>query len=141
MARVKRGVMCKKSHKKILGLAKGFRGRSKNCFRPAIRSVQEAEQHAYKGRKIKKRDYRSLWIIRINAAVRELGYKYSSFINALSNSDVKIDRKVLAQIASDNPIAFKNIVENVFKTTKATFSSDKVLKDQNKHSTVFVVAN
>jgi len=141
MARVKRGVMCKKSHKKILSLAKGFRGRSNNCFRPAIRSVQEAEQHAYKGRKIKKRDYRSLWIIRINAAVRELGYKYSNFINALNASDVKIDRKVLAQIASENPVAFKNIVDNVFKTTKANLLPHQLPKEQNKHSFVFVSAN
>jgi large subunit ribosomal protein L20 len=113
MARVKRGVMTRKSHKNILKQAKGFRGRASKCFRVAIRKTQKAMQYAYIGRKIKKRDFRSLWIIRINAAVREYGLKYSTFISLLDKKNIQIDRKVLADIAANNPEAFKSIVDSV----------------------------
>jgi large subunit ribosomal protein L20 len=113
MSRVKRGTMTKKSHSNILKQAKGFRGRAKNCFRIAVRKTQKAMQYAYIGRKIKKRDFRGLWIIRINAAVREHGLKYSTFIDGLKKANIDIDRKNLARLAAEEPIAFASIVEKV----------------------------
>ena len=113
MARVKRGTMTKKSHKKILEQAKGFRGRASTCFRVAVRKTQKAMQYAYIGRKIKKRDYRALWIVRINAALRELGYKYSEFMGAMKKSGIEIDRKMLANLAANDSKAFASVVEGV----------------------------
>ena len=133
MARVKRGTMTRKSHKKILDQAKGFRGRASTCFRVAIRKTQKAMQYAYIGRKIKKRDFRSLWIIRINAALRELGYKYSDFMGAMKKSNIAIDRKNLADLAANEPKAFASVVENVIKQSK-----QNIAKDKNKPSTNFV---
>jgi large subunit ribosomal protein L20 len=113
MARVKRGVTSHKRHKKVLTLAKGFRGRSSTCFRPAIERLEKAWQYAYRDRKVKKRDFRSLWIQRINAAVREFGLKYSTFINGLLKAKIVIDRKMLAKLAVEQPAAFKVLVESV----------------------------
>jgi large subunit ribosomal protein L20 len=111
MARVKRGVTAHARHRKVLTLAKGFRGRSSKCFRPAIERLEKAWQYAYRDRKNKKRDFRGLWIQRINAAVRELGMKYSTFINGLAKANIKVDRKTLAKLAVENPKIFKSIVD------------------------------
>jgi large subunit ribosomal protein L20 len=113
MARVKGGVTSKARHKKILKLAKGYRGRSKNCFRIAIERVEKALQYAYRDRRNKKRDFRALWIQRINAAVRQYGMVYSRFINGLATAGIELDRKVLADMAVREPEAFKSIVEQV----------------------------
>ena len=111
MARVKRGVTSHKRHKKVLKLAKGFVGRSKNCFRIALRRVEKSLQYAYIGRKLRKRDMRGLWIQRINAAVREHGLTYSRFIFGVQQAGIEIDRKVLADLAVNNPEVFSEIVE------------------------------
>ncbi len=113
MARVKGGVTSRARHKKILKLAKGYRGRSKNCFRIAIERVEKGLQYAYRDRRNKKRDFRALWIQRINAAVRQYGMVYSRFINGLATAGIELDRKVLADMAVREPEAFKNIVEQV----------------------------
>ncbi len=113
MARVKRGVTKHARHKKVLAAAKGSRGRQKNTFRAAMQRVEKNMQYAYRDRKNKKRDFRKLWIIRINAACRELGIKYSEFIAKLNQNNLKIDRKVLANIAFEDPSAFKAIVDKV----------------------------
>lgn len=98
-------------HKKVLEMAKGYRGRSKNCFRVAIQKVEKGLQYAYRDRRRKKRDFRSLWIQRINAGVREHGMIYSQFINGLKLANINIDRKVLADLALSEPATFKSIVE------------------------------
>jgi len=111
MAHVKRGTTTHARHKKILKLAKGFRGRSKSCYRIAVERVERAMQYAYRDRRTKKRDFRALWIQRINAATREHGMPYSRFINGLLKAGIEIDRKVLADLAVREPLAFKAIVE------------------------------
>ena len=111
MARVKRGVTAHARHKKVLALSKGFRGRSSTCFRPAIERLEKAWQYAYRDRKNKKREFRALWIQRINAAARELGLKYSTFIDGLSKAGIAVDRKMLAKLAVESPEAFKNLAE------------------------------
>jgi len=113
MSHVKRGVTARARHKKILKLAKGYRGRAKNCFRVAIQKVEKALQYAYRDRKVRKRDFRGLWIQRINAAVREKGLIYSQFINGLKLANVTMDRKILADLAVREPDAFSKIVEKV----------------------------
>ncbi len=113
MSRVKRGVTKKARHKKIIKMAKGYRGRSKNCFRIAIQKVEKALQYAYRDRRAKKRDFRALWIQRINAAVRSEGLVYSKFINGLKLAKIDLDRKVLADLAVKEPEAFKEIVKKV----------------------------
>ena len=110
MARVKRGTAAHARHRKVLTLAKGFRGRSSTCFRPAIERLEKAWQYAYRDRKNKKREFRALWILRINASVRELGMKYSSFIDGLTKANVSVDRKVLAKLAVENPEIMKDLV-------------------------------
>ena len=111
MAHVKRGTTTHARHKKIIKLAKGYRGRSKNCFRIAVERVEKALQYAYRDRRTKKRDFRALWIQRINAATREHGLPYSKFINGLIKAGIEIDRKVLADLAVREPVAFKAIVD------------------------------
>lgn len=111
MPRVKRGVTARARHKKVLALAKGFRGRRKNVYRVAKQAVMKAGQYAYRDRRNKKRDFRRLWIARINAATRELGLTYSQFINGLSKAGISLDRKVLADIAVHDKAAFAGIVE------------------------------
>ncbi len=115
MSRVKRGVTSHRRHKKVLKQTKGFRGRAKSCFRVAIRRLQKAWQYAYVGRKIKKRDYRSLWIQRINAAVRAEGLKYSTFMNGIKKAGIELDRKILADLALNNEKEFSEIVAQVKK--------------------------
>lgn len=111
MPRVKRGVTARARHKKVLALAKGFRGRRKNVYRVAKQAVMKAGQYAYRDRRNKKRDFRRLWIARINAAVRELGMTYSQFINGMNKAGIALDRKVLADIAVHDKAAFAGIVE------------------------------
>ena len=111
MARVKRGVTSHAKHKKILKAVKGQWGRRKNTIRVARQAMEKAMQYAYRDRRAKKREFRSLWIQRINAGVRAEGLTYSKFINGLNKSGIKLDRKILAEIAYNNPEAFKNIVK------------------------------
>jgi len=111
MSRVKRGVTGKAKHKKVLKAVKGQWGRRKNTIRVARQAMEKAMQYAYRDRRNKKRDFKSLWIQRINAGVRSEGLTYSKFIHGLNKSGIKIDRKILAEIAYDNPEAFKNIVK------------------------------
>ena len=111
MARVKRGVTSHAKHKKVLKAVKGQWGRRKNTIRVARQAMEKAMQYAYRDRRNKKRDFKSLWIQRINAGVRAEGLTYSKFINGLNKSGIKIDRKILAEIAYDNPEAFKAIVK------------------------------
>ena len=115
MARVKRGVASKARHKKILKLAKGYRGRAKNCIRIAVEKVEKALRYAYRDRKAKKRDFRGLWIQRINAAVREHGLVYSQFMNGLKKAEIDLNRKMLSEVAMHEPEAFKDIVETAKK--------------------------
>ena len=113
MARTKRGVTSKARHKKVLKAVKGQFGRRKNTIRIARQAMEKAMQYAYRDRRAKKREFRSLWIQRINAGVRLEGLTYSKFINGLNKSKIKMDRKVLADIAYNNPEAFKSIVKKV----------------------------
>ena len=111
MARVKRGVTSHAKHKKVFKAVKGQWGRRKNTIRVARQAMEKAMQYAYRDRRNKKRDFKSLWIQRINAGVRAEGMTYSKFINGLNKSGIKLDRKILAEIAYDNPEAFKTIVK------------------------------
>ena len=111
MARVKRGVTAKARHKKVLDKAKGYRGRRKNVFRVAVQAVTKAGQYAYRDRRQRKRQFRALWIARINAAAREHGLSYSRFINGLKKASIEIDRKVLADIAVYEKEAFAQLAE------------------------------
>ena len=111
MARVKRGVISRAKHKKVLKAVKGQWGRRKNTIRVARQAMEKAMQYAYRDRRNKKRDFKSLWIQRINAGVRLEGLTYSRFIHGLNKSGIKLDRKILAEIAYDNPEAFKTIVK------------------------------
>tara|TARA_B110001452_G_scaffold157190_1_gene130801 strand:+ start:174 stop:530 length:357 start_codon:yes stop_codon:yes gene_type:complete len=111
MARVKRGVTSHAKHKKVLKAVKGQWGRRKNTIRVARQAMEKAMQYAYRDRRAKKREFRSLWIQRLNAGVRAEGLTYSKFINGLNKSGIKLDRKVLAEIAYDNPEAFKTIIK------------------------------
>ena len=111
MPRSVNSVASRRRRKRILQKAKGFWGRRSKVYTVAKHSVEKAGQHAYSGRKIKKRDYRRLWTVRINAAARENNTTYSRLINALNKKNVDINRKVLAQIAYDNPKAFSEIVK------------------------------
>lgn len=101
--------------KKIIKLAKGYRGRSKNCYRITVEKVEKGLQYAYRDRRNKKRELRRLWIQRINAAVRMYGIIYSQFINGLAKTGIELDRKVLAELAVNEPESFKSIVEQVKK--------------------------
>lgn len=111
MPRVKRGVTARARHKKILALAKGYRGRRKNVYRIAKQAVMKAGQYAYRDRRQRKRQFRTLWIARINAAARECGLSYSKFMNGVKKAAIEIDRKVLADLAVFDKPAFAKIVE------------------------------
>ena len=111
MARVKRGVTTHARHRKILKLAKGYRGRNNSCFRIAIEKVEKALRYAYRDRRNKKRDFRGLWIQRINAATREHGLTYSQFMNGILKAGIEVDRKVMADLAVREPAAFKALVD------------------------------
>lgn len=110
MARVKRGVTSKARHKKVIARASGYRGRSSNCFRMAINRVEKGLQYAYRDRRTKKRNFRALWIQRINAAAREAGTTYGQFMHGLKSAGIEIDRKVLADLAVRDAAAFTSLV-------------------------------
>ena len=116
MARVKRGVQARAKHKKIIKQAKGYRGRSKNVFRIAIEKVEKGLQYAYRDRRTKKRNFRGLWIQRINAGVREYKMSYSEFMNGIKKANINIDRKILADLAKNNPSTFKFIIDKIRQT-------------------------
>src|SRR5512140_3529246 len=109
MPRVKRGVTAHARHKKVIDLAKGFRGRRGNVYRVAKEAVMKAGQYAYRDRRARKREFRGLWIARINAAARELGLTYSALMNGLKKADIAVDRKVLADLAVADKAAFAAI--------------------------------
>ena len=111
MARVKRGVEARRKHKKVLKLAKGYRGARSRTFKVAKQAVTRAGQYAYRDRKVKKRTFRSLWIVRVNAAVREHGMSYSVFMNSLKKANISLDRRVLANIAAEDSESFADLVE------------------------------
>lgn len=119
MSRVKRGVTAHARHKKMLNLAKGYRGRRKNVYRIAKEAVMKAGQYAYRDRRQKKRQFRALWIARINAAARECGLPYSVFMNGLKKATIEVDRKVLADIAVFDKPTFVKLVEQA-KASLAT---------------------
>ena len=111
MARVKRGVTTHARHKKVLGLAKGYRGRGSKAYRVAIEKVEKALRYAYRDRRNKKRDFRGLWIQRINAGARENGITYSQLIAGIKKAGIEIDRKMLAELAAREPDSFTALVE------------------------------
>lgn len=111
MARVKRGVTAHARHKKVVDKAAGYYGRRKNVFRVAVQAVEKAQQYAYRDRKNRKRDFRGLWIQRINAGVRQYGLTYSKFMNGMKLAGIELDRKVLSDLAIHEPEAFKQIVD------------------------------
>lgn len=111
MPRVKRGVTARARHKKIIDQAKGYRGRRKNVYRVAVQAVIRAGQYAYRDRRQRKRQFRALWIARINAAARECGLSYSRFMNGLKKSSIELDRKVLADIAVFDKAVFAVLAE------------------------------
>ena len=111
MSRVKRGVTTHARHRKVNKAAKGSRGRSKNTFRAAIHRVEKNLQYAYRDRRTRKRDFRRLWIQRINAASRQHGMTYAVFINGIKKAGIDLDRKVLSELAISEPQAFQSLVE------------------------------
>jgi large subunit ribosomal protein L20 len=119
MSRVKRGVTTHARHRKIIKAAKGYYGRRKNTFRAANQAVEKAGQYAYRDRKVRKRNFRALWIQRINAAAREHGLTYGRFIDGLNKAGVEIDRKVLADIAVRDSDAFKALVDQASAAVKS----------------------
>ena len=130
MTRAKSGKISKNRHKKIIKMAKGYRGRAKNCFRIAIEKVEKALQYAYRDRRTRKRDFRALWIQRINAAARLHGMTYSTLIGAMNKAEIEIDRKMLAELAVNNPEGFTAIVEAAKGAKPAAKATEKVAKAQ-----------
>ena len=113
MARVKRAVNAKKNHKKVLKLSKGYYGSKSKLYRTANQAVMKSLSYAYVGRKLRKREFRQLWIARINAAARQNGLSYSKFINLLKQNNIEINRKMLSEMAIYDPEGFTNLVEQV----------------------------
>jgi large subunit ribosomal protein L20 len=113
MARVKRGVTTHARHKKVLKLSKGYRGRSSTNYRIALERLEKALRYAYRDRRVKKREFRGLWIQRINAAVREHGMTYSRFMAGVKKANIEMDRKMLAALAYDDAASFAEIVKKV----------------------------
>ncbi len=119
MARVKRGMTAHVKHKKILKLAKGYRESNHALYRVALEKVEKGLQYAYRDRRKKKSNFRALWIQRINAGVREYGLTYSKFINGLNKAGIEMDRKILADLAMNQPAAFAKVVDSVKAALKA----------------------
>lgn len=111
--RVKGGTVTKRRHNKLRKLAKGYWNKHRTTYRKAHETVLHAGQYAFAGRKMKKRNFRSLWIMRLNAALREHGMTYSTFIHSLKQQQIEVDRKILSQIAVEHPESFKKFVEKV----------------------------
>ena len=129
MTRAQTSLPSKRRHKKILKLAKGYRGRSNNCFRIAVEKVEKGLQYAYRDRRNRKRDFRGLWIQRINAAVRGYGLVYSKFMDLMNKANISINRKLLSELAVNNPEQFKDIVDQAVKNAGLTLetSSDSAI--------------
>src|ERR1700685_287161 len=119
MARVKRGVTSHARHKKVIKLAKSYRGRASTNYRVAIEKVEKALRYAYRDRRAKKGEFRALWIQRINAGVREYGLTYARFINGLKRAGIELDRKTLSNLAAEEPAAFKALVDQAQAALKA----------------------
>ena len=119
MARVKRGVTAHARHKKVLKLAKGYVGRSSTSYRPALERVEKALQYAYRDRRNRKRDFRRLWIARINAAARQEGMTYSTFMHGLKLAGIEVDRKMLADIAVRDAETFRRFAESAREASSA----------------------
>lgn len=113
MSRVKRGTISRRKHKKLLGLTKGYRGTKSKLVRVAREAALHAGQYAYHGRKLRKRDFRSLWILRIGEAVKQEGISYSAFINGLKKANIELDRKILSDLVVNDIETFKSIVGKV----------------------------
>ena len=122
MPRVKRGVTARARHKKIIALAKGYRGRASTCFRVAVQKVEKGLRYAYRDRRTKKRNFRALWIQRINAAVREQGMTYATFMGGCVKAGVEVDRKIMADLAMHNAEAFNVIVATAKKALEQSNS-------------------
>lgn len=120
MTRSITSTVTKNKHKKILKLAKGYRGRSSTCYKVALQRVEKALQYAYRDRRNKKRDFRSLWVQRINAAVRAYGLVYSKFIDLLHKAGIEINRKMLSEMAIHQPQAFEGLVKSVAEPKAAS---------------------
>ena len=118
MARVKRGTTVKQKHKKILQRAKGYLGRHHSTYKAAREKTEKDGQYAYRDRKVRKREFRSLWIIRINAAVRNAGITYSQFMNGLKKAGITLDRKVLAEMAYESDANFEKLIESAKRFIK-----------------------
>ena len=118
MARVKRGVEARRKHKKVLKLAKGYRGARSRTFKVAKQAVEKSMQYAFRDRRVKKREFRSLWTQRINAGARECGISYSVFISGLKKLNISLDRKILADLAMNEPSSFKHLAEQVQSAAK-----------------------
>jgi large subunit ribosomal protein L20 len=116
MSRVKRGVTARARHKKVLAKAKGYYGARSRVYRVAKQAVIKAAQYAYRDRRVRKRDFRALWIVRVNAAARSHGLSYSVFMNGLKRAAIEIDRKVLADLAVHDKVAFGVLVDQVKAT-------------------------
>lgn len=123
MSRVKRGVTSHARHKKVLKAAKGYYGRRKNTIKVAMQAVDKARQYAYRDRKTRKRNFRSLWIQRINAAVREQGLTYGQFMDGLNKAGIEIDRKVLSDLAIHEQEAFNALVETAKAALDAAYKN------------------
>ena len=119
MARIKRGTTSHARHKKVIEAAKGFRGRRKNCYKTAKHAVEKSRIYAYRDRKRRKREFRALWIQRINAAVREVGLTYSVFMSTLQKGGIELNRKVLADMAVQEPDRFRQLAETMRDRSKA----------------------
>jgi large subunit ribosomal protein L20 len=115
MARVKRGVVKHARKKEVVDAAKGYYGRANRCYRTAIERVEKGMQYAYRDRRNRKRQFRALWIQRINGAVREHGLVYSTFMNGLKKANIELDRKILSDIAITDPAGFKSLCEQAAK--------------------------
>lgn len=111
--RIKRGIVSRRKHKKLLGLTRGFRGTKRRLVKVAREAALHAGAYAYHGRKLKKRDFRALWIIRIGEAVKQEGLSYSIFINKLKNAHIELDRKILSDLVVNDPATFKLVVDKV----------------------------
>ena len=135
MPRVKSGMTNRARHKKVLKQAKGYFGSKHRLYKSANEQVMHAGKYAYRDRRQKKRDFRKLWITRINAACRENGISYSKFINGLSIAEITINRKMLSEIAIDNPTAFAELVETAKKALEGTLEAPKAIKATKKETT------
>ncbi len=113
MSRIKRGIVSRRKHKKLLNLTKGYRGTKSRLIKVAKEAALHAGAYAYQGRKVKKRDFRSLWITRIGEAVKQEGISYSVFMNKLKKSNIELDRKILSDLVLNDPTTFKKVIDSV----------------------------